>query len=73
MGTHLMVMVDDRRDNMRGALLVSLILHAALFVVLVTYTLLGFTWAVGARVGSKAPPEWGRCPACREFPCPRPW
>ncbi|HXW13462.1 MAG TPA: TonB family protein [Terriglobia bacterium] len=52
MGTHLMVMVDERRDNLRGTLLLSFILHGALFVVLLTYTMLGFHLGGGGR-------EWG--------------
>ena len=58
MGTHLMVMGDERRDRLRGTLLVSLILHAALFVMLVTYTLLGFHLGGHGR-------EWGTNGATR--------
>jgi protein TonB len=42
MGTHLTALMDDRRDTLRGTVLLSIILHAVLFVVLVTYTMLGF-------------------------------
>ena len=52
MGTHLMVMVDERRDNLRGTLLLSLILHAVVFVIVVTYTLIGFHIQDGG-------PSWG--------------
>jgi TonB family protein len=34
--------MDEHRDNLRGTLLLSLILHAVLFVVVVTYTMIGF-------------------------------
>jgi TonB family protein len=58
MGTHVMVIGEERRDTLRGPLLVSLILHGALFVVLVTYTLLGFHFGTKGR-------EWGANSATR--------
>ena len=42
MGTHVIALMDERRDTLRGTLLLSLILHAVLFVVVVTYTMIGF-------------------------------
>ena len=58
MGTHVMVIGDQRRDTLRGTLLVSLIAHSVLFVILVTYTLLGFHLGGGGR-------EWGANGAMR--------
>jgi protein TonB len=52
MGTHVLTLQNERRDTLRGTLLLSLILHAVLFVVLVTYTMLGFHLGGGGR-------EWG--------------
>jgi len=73
MGTHLMVMVDERRDNMRGALLVSLILHGALFVVLVTYTLLGFHLGGGGQSwGTQGATRMGAVSSLPGIPLPSP-
>jgi protein TonB len=58
MGTHVLVMGNEHRDTLRGTLLVSLILHVLLFVILVTYTLLGFHLGGGHR-------EWGANGAVR--------
>ncbi len=58
MGTHVIALMDERHDNLRGTLLLSLILHAVLFVVLVTYTMLGFHLGGGGR-------EWGTNGATR--------
>jgi protein TonB len=59
MGTHVIALLDERRDtNLRGTLLLSLILHAVLFVVLVTYTMLGF------HLGGRGP-GWGANGATR--------
>ena len=52
MSAHVLALTDDRRDTLRGTVLLSLILHAVLFVVLVTYTMLGFH--LGGAIG-----EWG--------------
>jgi TonB family protein len=52
MGTHLMVMVDQRRDTLGGTLLLSVILHAVLFVIVVTYTMIHF------HLGGSGP-SWG--------------
>jgi TonB family protein len=58
MGTHAIALMDERRDTLRGPVVLSLILHAALFVVLVTYTMLGF------HLGG-AGQEWGEGRATR--------
>jgi TonB family protein len=50
--------MDDRRDNLRGTLLLSLILHSVLFVVVVTYTMIGFHLGGVGR-------EWGEGRATR--------
>ena len=42
MSAHVLSISDERRDTLRGTLLLSLILHGVLFIVIVTYTLLGF-------------------------------
>jgi len=56
MGTHVMMMVDERRDRLRGTLVLSLILHFVVFVIVVTYTMIHSAWAAGAKLGR----EW-RC------------
>jgi TonB family protein len=73
MGTHLMVMVDEHRDKLRGALLLSLILHAALFVVLVTYTLLGFhLGGRGQSWGTEGATKMGAVSSLPGIPLPSP-
>jgi len=52
MGTHVIALIDERRDNLRGTLLISIILHSVLFVVVVTYTMIGFHLGGGGQ-------EWG--------------
>ncbi len=52
MGTHVMMMVDERRDRLRGTLVLSLILHFVVFVIVMTYTMIHF------RLGSGGP-SWG--------------
>jgi len=52
MGTHVLALSEVRRDHLRGALLLSLILHAVLFVVMVTYTMFKFHLVGGG-------PTWG--------------
>ena len=71
MGTHVIALMDERHDNLRGTLLLSLILHAVLFVVLVTYTMLGFHLGGGGREwGTNGRnPHGGGVQLCREFPC----
>lgn len=58
MSTHVISLTDERHDTLRGTLLLSLILHAVLFVVAVTYTLMGFHLGGGGR-------EWGTQGATR--------
>jgi TonB family protein len=58
MGTQLMVMADQRRDNIRGTLLLSIILHVVLFIVVVTYTLFHFGLGPGGN-------NWGTRNATR--------
>jgi protein TonB len=56
MSTHVLTLSDQRREHLRGALLLSLILHGALFVAAVTYTLIGFHFVGGG-------PSWGAADA----------
>jgi TonB family protein len=58
MGAQVLTLPDERRDTLRGTLLVSLVLHGALFVLLVTYTMLGF------HLGGRGP-SWGAGDATR--------
>ena len=58
MSTHVIALMDERRDNLRGTLLVSLILHAVLFVIVVTYTMIGFHLGGGGQ-------SWGTGDATR--------
>jgi len=52
MSTQVLTLTDERRDALRGTLLVSVGLHAAVFVIIVTYTLFGFHLGGGGQ-------EWG--------------
>ncbi len=52
MSAHVLAFADDRHDSLRGTVLLSLILHAVLFVILVTYTMLGFHLGGGVH-------DWG--------------
>lgn len=52
MSAHVLAISDERRDTLRGTLLVSLILHVVIFVAVVTYTMIGF------HLGAKGQ-EWG--------------
>jgi len=58
MAAHVLAISDERRDTLRGPLLVSSILHVVLFVLLVTYTLIGFHLGGGGG-------EWGEGTATR--------
>jgi TonB family protein len=58
MSTHVLTLPDQRRDTLRGTLLLSVILHVVLFAVLVTYTLMGFHLEGGGQ-------EWGTNGATR--------
>ena len=64
MGAHVLTLTAEHRDTLRGPVLLSLILHGALFVVLVTYTMLGF------HLGGKGR-EWGTNDATRMGAVPR--
>ena len=58
MGTHVIALMDERHDTLRGTVLLSLILHAVLFVAVVTYTMIGFHLGGGGQ-------EWGTQGATR--------
>jgi TonB family protein len=42
MSSQVLAIADDTRNSLRGTLLLSLTIHAALFVLVVTYTMIGF-------------------------------
>lgn len=58
MGAHILPLTNDRRDTMRGPVLVSVGLHSAAFVVIITYTLWGFHFGGSGN-------EWGANGATR--------
>jgi TonB family protein len=58
MGTHVIALMDERHDTLRGTVLLSLILHVVLFVIVLTYTMIGFHLGGGGR-------EWGTQGATR--------
>jgi TonB family protein len=58
MSTHVLTFSDGRHDTLRGTLLLSVGVHALLFVILVTYTMLGFHLGGYGR-------EWGSAGAVR--------
>jgi TonB family protein len=73
MGTHVIALMDERRDNLRGTLLVSLILHAVLFVIVVTYTMLGFhLGGVGREWGTNGATRMGAVSSLPGIPLPAP-
>ena len=73
MGTQLMVMANERRDNIRGTLLLSIILHVVLFIVVVTYTLFHFGLSGGGNNwGSKNATRVGAVSSLPGIPLPSP-
>jgi periplasmic protein TonB len=73
MGTHLIAMPDQRRDKLRGTLLVSIILHIVLFVVVVTYTLFHFGLGPGNNNwGAKDATHVGAVASLPGIPLPSP-
>ncbi|MGO8787895.1 MAG: TonB family protein [Terriglobia bacterium] len=59
MSTHTLALIDNqRRDTLRGTLLVSVILHAILFAAILTYTMIGFHLGAGGQ-------DWGTQGATR--------
>jgi TonB family protein len=73
MGTQLMVMADQRRDNLRGTLLLSIILHVVLFIAVVTYTLFHFGLGPGGNNwGAKNATHVGAVTSLPGIPLPSP-
>ena len=73
MSTQVFAFIDARRDNLRGPLLISFILHAALFVLAVTYTLLHFHFgAPGAGWGAQDATRVGVATSLPGVPLPSP-
>jgi TonB family protein len=73
MGTQLMVMGYERRDNLRGTLVVSVILHILLFVLILTYTLLGFNFGgTGNSWGTSGAVKMGAVSTLAGVPLPSP-
>jgi TonB family protein len=73
MSAHVISLMDERRDTLRGPVLLSLILHAALFVVLVTYTMLGFhLGGMGREWGTKGSIRMGAVSSLPGIPLPAP-
>jgi len=73
MSTHLIAFMDERHDTLRGTLLLSLILHGVLFVVLVTYTMLGFhLGGVGREWGTEGATRMGAVSSLPGIPLPPP-
>jgi TonB family protein len=73
MGTHFMVLVDDRRDNLRGTLVISIVMHVVLFVFVVTYTLIGFhLGGTGQGWGTQGAVKMGAVASLPGIPLPSP-
>jgi TonB family protein len=73
MSAHVLALSDDRRDTLRGTVLLSLILHAVLFVVLVTYTMLGFhLGGMGREWGTNGATRMGAVSSLPGIPLPAP-
>jgi len=73
MGTQVLALIDQRRDNLRGTLLASFILHGALFALLVTYTLIGFhLGASGPSWGEEGATRMGAVSSLPGIPLPSP-
>jgi TonB family protein len=58
MGTNVLALSHEHQDTLRGTLLASLLLHGALFLLIVTYTMIGFHLGGGGT-------EWGTQGATR--------
>jgi TonB family protein len=73
MSTHVLALIDERRDTLRGTLLLSVILHAVLFVVVVTYTMIGFhLGGVGREWGAAGAVRMGAVASLPGIPLPAP-
>jgi TonB family protein len=74
MSTHAISLIDfQRRDTLRGTLLVSVTLHAVLFGVLVTYTMLGFhLGGAGREWGTQGSTRMGAVSSLPGVPLPSP-
>lgn len=68
-----MVMPGGRRDNLRGTLLASIILHIVLFIVVVTYTMFHFNLGPGDNTwGAKDATHVGAVTSLPGLPLPQP-
>jgi TonB family protein len=73
MGAQMMVMPNGRRDNLRGTLLVSIILHVALFIGVIVYTMLHFNLGPGDKTwGAKDATHVGAVTSLPGLPLPQP-
>lgn len=73
MSTHVLALPDERQDTLRSTLLLSLILHGVIFVVLVTYTMLGFhLGGRGQEWGTEGATRMGAVTSLPGIPLPSP-
>jgi protein TonB len=73
MGTRVVAIPDERRESLRGPVLVSVILHAALFGIAVTYTMFGFhLGGAGREWGTKGAVRVGAISSMPGIPLPAP-
>ena len=73
MGIRVVAIPDERRESLRGPVLVSVILHAALFVIAVTYTMFGFhLGGAGREWGTKGALRVGAVSSMPGIPLPTP-
>ena len=73
MSAHVLAISNLRRDNLRGTLLLSLVLHIVLFVFVVTYTLLHFHLGGGGQSwGTNGAVQMGAVASLPGVPLPTP-
>jgi protein TonB len=73
MSTHILTLPTGRRESLQGTLLLSIILHAALFAIAVTYTLFHFHFGGGGRNwGTGGATKMGAVASLPGIPLPSP-
>jgi len=73
MSSQALTLSIDRRDNLRTTLVLSMVLHAALFVVVVTYTMFHFHLGAGGQTwGTDGAVRMGSVPSLPGIPLPTP-
>lgn len=72
MSTHVLTLSHERQDNLRGTLLLSIILHILLFVLIVTYTLIHWHFSASMSWGAQDATKMGAVTTLPGVPLPAP-